>query len=60
VDVLGLRRAFRSRASYGWIYLGILIGRHIREDKIGLNFARARGFQEAQGEVAVFVDVIFR
>src|SRR5438128_12332900 len=31
-------------------------GRHIREDKIGLNFARSRGFEEAEGEVAVFVD----
>jgi hypothetical protein len=30
--------------------------RHIREDKLGLSFARRRGVGEAQGDLVVFVD----
>ena len=30
--------------------------RHVREDKLGLTHARARGIREAQGELLVFVD----
>ena len=33
-------------------------GRHIREDKTGLNFARARGFAEAQGEICALFNAI--
>jgi glycosyltransferase involved in cell wall biosynthesis len=31
-------------------------GRHVREEKLGLTFARLRGIQEATGEMLVFVD----
>ena len=31
-------------------------GRHIREDKLGLSFARVKGVNEARGELIVFLD----
>jgi glycosyltransferase involved in cell wall biosynthesis len=30
--------------------------RHVREDRLGLSFARARGFHESIGEIIVYVD----
>src|SRR5262245_18870421 len=31
-------------------------GRHVRESRVGLTFARVRGFRESTGEIIVYVD----
>src|SRR5262249_57748734 len=31
-------------------------GRHVREDRLGLSWARQRGVRESHGEVLIFVD----
>src|SRR5438132_9706074 len=55
-ELLLIDNASKERLAGAWDLSWHPRARHIREDKAGLNFARMRGFAEAQGKIAVFVD----
>lgn len=55
-ELLLIDNASREPLEATWSLQWHSQGRIIREDKIGLTAARLRGFEEAQGEILVFVD----
>jgi glycosyltransferase involved in cell wall biosynthesis len=55
-ELLVIDNASNSRLSDSWNISWHPLGRHVREDKLGLTEARLRGIRESRGELLVFFD----
>ena len=55
-EFLLIDNASTARLSDSWDLSWHPLGRHVREDKLGLTHARLRGIKESRGELLVFFD----